>query len=283
MAGQPPGSNAGGRVNVASWRIRRIGLASQGPWYDAAMVDQYLIALTDRCKEVLGRNLIGLYLQGSGAQGDYRQGKSDIDVACVVSQPLTDGEKDALCTRMAHSSLAVPAAGLDFLVFSQSAAQEPIASPPHQLWFSTGETWQTSIEKHGNTSEHPIVFATCRERSRALLGPEAKEFFAPVPRHLLLAALRDVVKWHQGRVLDPFHDPGGQYSVLNACRAWQYAEEGQLSSKTEGALWLLSREPQNSLVRDALALRSGARSQPLNATDVRLFLERAATALNGGE
>jgi hypothetical protein len=252
-----------------------------GSRYDVPMYDQYLIELTNRCKDVLGRSLMGLYLQGSGAQGDYRQGKSDIDIAGVVSRPLSDQEKENLCVRMEHSSLSVPAAGLDFLVFTQSAAQNPIASPPHELWFSTGETWKTSVEKHGDTTEHLIVFATCRERSRALLGPEAKELFAPVPRHLLLTALIDVLNWHQGRILDPFHDPGGQYSVLNACRAWQYAKEGQLSSKTDGALWVLSKEPQNTLVRDALALRRGERSQPLNATEIQRFLGRVTKTLNG--
>jgi hypothetical protein len=168
------------------------------------MDGQYLIELTNRCKDALGRNLMGLYLQGSGVQGDYQQGKSDIDIAGIVSQQLSDQEKDDLCGRLEHSSLSVPAAGLDFLVFTQSAAQNPIASPAHALWFSTGETWKTSVEKHGDTTEHLIVFATCRERSRALLGLEAKELFAPVPRHLLLAALIDVLKWHQGRFLIPF-------------------------------------------------------------------------------
>lgn len=243
------------------------------------MYGQYLIELTSRCRDVLGRNLMGLYLQGSGAQGDYQQGKSDIDIIGIVSQPLSDQEKEDVCGRLEHSSLSVPAAGLDFLVFTQNAAQNPITSPNHELWFSTGETWKTSVEKHGDTTEHLIVFATCRERSRTLLGPEANELFAPVPRHLLLTALIDVLKWHQGRILDSFHDPGGQYSVLNACRAWQCAKEGQLSSKTDGALWVLSKEPQNTLVRDALALRRGERSQPLNAMEIQRFLGRVTGAL----
>lgn len=244
------------------------------------MDGQYLIELANRCKDVLGRDLIGLYLQGSGAQDDYRQGKSDIDIVGVVSRPLSDQEKEDLCGRLEHSSLPVPAAGLDFLVFTKSEAQNPIASPAHELWFSTGETWKTSIEKHGDTTEHLIVFAACREHSRALFGPEAKELFAPVPRHLLLNALIDVLKWHQGRILDSFHDPGGQYSVLNASRAWHYAKEGQLSSKTEGALWVLSKEPQNTLVRDALALRRGERSEPLNATEIQRFLVSVTEVLN---
>lgn len=246
---------------------------------------QYLIELTRRCKDVLGQNLIGLYLQGSGAQGDYLPGKSDIDIVGVVSQPLSDQEKESLCSRLEHSRLSVPATGLDFLVFTQSVTQTPTESPAHELWFSTGETWTTCVETEGSTTEHLIVFVTCRERSSALLGPEAKDVFAPVPHPFLLTALNDVLKWHQGRVLDPFHDPGGQYSVLNACRAWQAGKEGRLSSKTDGALWVLSREPHNSLVRDALALRRGERSQALDAIEIQRFLERVAQALNenGGE
>ena len=241
---------------------------------------QYLTEFANRCKDVLGQNLLGLYLQGSGAQGDYRQDKSDIDAVAVVHHSLSDQKKEDLCGRLEHSSLSVPATGLDFLVFTRSTAQNPIASPGHELWFSTGETWKTSVEKHGDATEHLIVFSTCRERSRALFGPEAKELFAPIPRGLLLTAVNDVVKWHQDRILDPFHDPGGQYSVLNACRAWQYAKEGRLSSKTEGALWVLSKYPQNTLVRDALALRTGERAQPLNATEIQIFLAKVTAELS---
>jgi len=238
------------------------------------MYDHYLTALTNRCRGVLGEKLIGLYLHGSGSQHDYRQGKSDLDVVGVVSESLPDQRKDHLCGQLDHTSLAVPAAGLDFLLVTQDAAQHPIACPAHELWFSTGETWKTTVEKQGHTTEHLIVFASCRERGHALFGPEAEALFAPVPRPLLLNALIDVLTWHQGKILDPFHDPGGQYSVLNACRAWQYAEESRLSSKTDGALWLLSKEPQHSLVRHAVALRRGERSEPLDAGEIQRFLVR---------
>jgi hypothetical protein len=49
-------------------------------------METYFADLTQRCKDALGNKLIGLYLQGSGAQNDYRSGKSDIDVIGVVSE-----------------------------------------------------------------------------------------------------------------------------------------------------------------------------------------------------
>jgi streptomycin 3"-adenylyltransferase len=247
------------------------------------MLDQYLAGLVNRCREVLGANLVGVYLQGSGAQGDYHQGKSDVDVLAVVSQPVPVQEKQRLCRLLDHSALPVPAAGLDFIVATEAAVRHPEKSPRHELWFSTGATWQTSIETAGDTSEHLILFQTCRDQGRSLFGPQADQVFAQVPRPLLLNALVGVVEWHAARILDPFHDPAGQYSVLNACRAWHYAEEGRLVSKSEGARWGLANEPQNALLRDALAIRLGTASGPLAPEEISGFLDRVIGILRAEE
>src|SRR5579871_6624474 len=43
-------------------------------------------------KNVLGHNLVGLYLSGSLAYGDFVPSKSDIDLQAVVHKPLTKQE-----------------------------------------------------------------------------------------------------------------------------------------------------------------------------------------------
>lgn len=228
---------------------------------------------------MLGANLVGVYLQGSGAQGDYRQGKSDIDVLAIVSQPVPVQEKQQLCARLNHSALPVPATGLDFIIVTENTVRCPVETPQHELWFSTGETWETSVDTGGNTSEHLILFQTCRDHGRTLFGSQADQLFAQVPRPLLLNALIGVLQWHQARILDPFHDPAGQYSVLNACRAWRYAEVGRLVSKSEGGAWVIAKEPQTTLARDALAIRRGEPSRPLEQEEIRSFLNRVVEIL----
>jgi len=245
----------------------------------AAMLDRYLAGLVNCCRDVLGANLVGVYLQGSGAQGDYHQGKSDIDVLAVVSQPVPVQQKQQLCARLNHSALPVPATGLDFIIVTENTVRCPAKIPQHELWFSTGETWETSVDTGGGTSEHLILFQTCRDHGRTLFGPQADQLFAQVPRPLLLNALIGVLQWHQARILDPFHDPAGQYSVLNACRAWHYAEVGRLVSKSEGGAWVIAKEPQATLAWDALAIRQGASSRALPHEVISAFLNRVVGIL----
>jgi hypothetical protein len=238
-----------------------------------SQIEAYLTELTTRCQAVLGNKLIGLYVVGSGAQCDQTN-KSDLDVIGILFEPLPEPLKDQLAQELNHSSLPVPASGLDLLLVTRDSVQNPQESPEHQFWFSTGAAWQTEIDKGGHTSEHLIVFAVCRDKGHPLYGPAPVEIFAPAPRNLLLRALISVLEWHRKKILDPFHDPLGQYSVLNACRAWRYAEEGELTSKSAGAEWVLSKEPENVLVKSALAIRQGKRTMPLDREEIDTFLSR---------
>lgn len=237
-----------------------------------ATVSAYLDALASRCRNLLGNRIVGLYLHGSAVQGDYRPGKSDIDVLGVIDGPWPEEAKHVLAAKIGHAALPVPAPGLDLILVTEVVAAHPAQPPPYELWFSTGESWPTEIEVDGRSSEMLIHFSTCRAHGRALLGVEASDVFAPVEHTLMLRALIDVLEWHQSKVLDSFHDPLGQQSVLNACRAWRYAEERTLSSKSAGAEWLLALDPERELVRRALAIRRGEDERPLAAAAIQELL-----------
>src|SRR5215471_4240393 len=46
----------------------------------------------DGLKRLLGKKIVGLYLSGSLAYGDFAPGRSDIDLQAVVQNPLTEDE-----------------------------------------------------------------------------------------------------------------------------------------------------------------------------------------------
>src|ERR671915_452176 len=50
-------------------------------------VERYLAELASRVLEVLGAELVGVYVGGSWALGDYEQGRSDLDISAVARTP----------------------------------------------------------------------------------------------------------------------------------------------------------------------------------------------------
>src|SRR6478735_3437651 len=56
----------------------------------------YVAEIVTRTRDVLGRDLLAVCLMGSAALGDYRPGRSDIDVAVVARRPLPVVARDAL-------------------------------------------------------------------------------------------------------------------------------------------------------------------------------------------
>ncbi|NTU80485.1 MAG: hypothetical protein HGA45_14080 [Chloroflexales bacterium] len=67
-------------------------------------VTQLLEALLDGVQEGLGDNLVGLYLRGSLAMGDFLPATSDVDVLAVPERPISDAEFSRLSAL--HAQLA---------------------------------------------------------------------------------------------------------------------------------------------------------------------------------
>lgn len=233
----------------------------------------YINKLVQVHKAVLGEQLIGIYLNGSLAFEDFQPHKSDIDVLTVVRSPLTIIQKEALAKTVSYENLPVPASGLELVVTTLDQVQQPSQSPQIELQYSTSPDWpDEKPEFSGSAAELLVTFAICLQQGVAAWGKPASEVFTPIPKKWILATLIDGITWHQDKILDELHDPKGQYSVLNACRAWKFAEEGVLSSKTAGAEWVLAKYPDNQLVRHALAIRLGQDSEPLNKESIKSFL-----------
>jgi hypothetical protein len=106
----------------------------------------------------------------------------------------------------------------------------------------------------------------------AISGPTPKAIFAYVPRSTLLEAMYESMAWHRA------HEGATLYSVLNACRAWRFAEEDVLGSKLEGASWARARWTDPGLIDCAVALRRGEEAA-LDGSAVDALLSAVATWL----
>jgi streptomycin 3"-adenylyltransferase len=241
------------------------------------VIEDYLNSLTVRVENALKDNLIGLYVFGSLAYNDFA-GRSDIDVLAVSAKNLPRGVKEKLADAISHENLNCPAAGLDFILANFDCASSAPEIPTFEFSISTGENWETEVEYGGVYDELLLHFAICRKFGQTLYGLAPVDVFAVVPDERLKEILRKIIEWHRAYIFHPFHDPFGHYAVLNACRAWRFAEEKVLCSKTGGGEWLLVREPMQKVVKDALDIRSGKYNQKLDRISVERFLDLAKAA-----
>ena len=72
--------------------------------------------IIDKSKEILGRNLTGIYLHGSMAMGCFNPGKSDIDLIIVVEDDISDAQKLVLMEHIVLLNRQAPRKGLEISV-----------------------------------------------------------------------------------------------------------------------------------------------------------------------
>lgn len=203
----------------------------------------YADEVTRILRELLPEALRGAWLVGSLAWDDYHAGSSDIDIMAVA-----DLVQPELRLTVARELAAVdcPARGLEFVLYGPPEDDQPAH------WQLNLNTSPPSVSVDPST-EPPHWFvldvAMARERAVPLFGPPARELLAPVPPERIHRALELSLDWHAE------FDVGRPNAVLNACRAWRYAETGRWSSKTTAALWARERLADPALVDDALATR----------------------------
>jgi streptomycin 3"-adenylyltransferase len=104
----------------------------------------------------------------------------------------------------------------------------------------------------------------------------AEQVFTPVPEPLVLAQLVEELHWAAAHA-------SGHYTVLNACRAWRYADDRTLVSKIGGGAWALARLPEESrpLVEAALARQRGDTEAHLDDGAVRELCSDVRAILGG--
>jgi hypothetical protein len=257
----------------------------------------YLAALAARSRDILERDLIGVYGAGSLALEAYQPGRSDIDVAVVVSGPLPGSAKQALVEGLRHETLPCPARGLELVVYRTQVAADAGSEPGFEVELNSGAampfrvTWTGQARRdEDGTFWYAIDRSILAERGVTVYGPAAATIFRPVPDEQLVNLLIDSLRWHlvrpdEERDADAVPGPAwADDAVLNACRALQRVRSGHWSSKVGAGQQLVWDDPDpavRDVVSRAIATREGG-AHP-SARDARSFqrtvllaLERAA-------
>ena len=224
---------------------------------------------------ILGDDLVGVYFVGSVALGGYVPSESDVDIAAVSECALSEREKRSVASAIVEVSEVCPARGVELTLYRRDVAGSPPEGAGFEVNANGGPRMPTAVHLDAAAEQgfwYVLDRAIAHRSGLVISGPPPSTVFADVPRRTLLAAMSESMAWHRA------HEKATLYSVLNACRAWRFAEEDRLGSKLDGASWARARWPGTDVIDAAVALRYG-RDAALDPSAVDALLATAAAHL----
>lgn len=246
---------------------------------DGRVLTPEVAVFGDQVAEVLAStlsaDLVGVYFVGSVALGGYVRGESDIDIAAVSRDALTDSQKQSVASAVVGASAACPSRGLEFTLYRREVAGSYVAAAGFEVNANGGPRMPTAVHMDPASESgfwYVLDRAVAHRSGLAISGPPARSIFSDVPRSALLEAMYESMAWHRN------HEKATLYSVLNACRAWRFAAVDVLGSKLEGAAWARGRWPDTGLIDAAVGLRRGV-DATLDEPAVDALLSEVATRL----
>ena len=242
---------------------------------------------SDELRLLLGPTLVGVYLHGSLALGDFVPGHSDVDLLVVERGFVPAAIRRMALEFWAKRSTEIGAgrdahAGVEVSHVGWGAWRD---GPRIPYTFHYSEEHRDQAEALGAASadpsppvgggrdlDLPAHFTVMAARGIRVMGPAWSSVVPAVPRRWYLESL--------GYDFDdaPASSPS---TVLNACRTLRYLESGYVGSKGEGGRWLLDRSDEgwHALVHRAMAARRQGLAILEDASGSEEFRERARAAL----
>lgn len=201
-------------------------------------LNDLLQELVDGIGAVLDDQLVGVYLQGSFAVGDFDQ-HSDVDFTVVVRDEV--GEEALVALQHMHGRLYerdTPwAQHLEGSYFPLDLLRD-LDRRGRELWFLDNGSRLLEWSDHCNTA---VVRWVLREKGIALTGPPAATLVPSISRELLCDEIAAVIEHWGGEILadpDRFNNRFYQgFIALSFCRMLQSLETGTVTSKAAGAAW----------------------------------------------
>jgi hypothetical protein len=251
---------------------------SPTPYPELNMV---LAALLDGVRKALGENLIGLYLQGSFAVGDFTPW-SDCDFIVVMREDLSPEQLAAL-QRLHPSIHDLPAPywhnGLEgsyapaaILRRWSTKPRDPSGEPRGPDWADPGLSGSPAVAypfwylDHGSKtlvrSEHDntqVVRWCLRERGVVLHGPDPKDLIDPVTPEMLRAEVRGTMDKALATGMPMPMVAWQAFYVGLYCRILHTIATGEVTSKKKAMAWAQETlDPRwRGLIARAAALKKG--------------------------
>ena len=202
-----------------------------------------LNTFAEEIKAELGENLVGIYLVGSIASGDF-DSDSDVDFLVVTNHELTEANRKSLqdIQIKIHDIDCYPAKHLEGSYISLSDLNNwDIVGEKKLYYFDNGST--TGEQSTHDNQWH--VRWILRERGITLIGPRPATILQPIPPDRMYNEIKTtmlyVLKLFQDEIDRPlgfWNSKFGQsFTVLTYCRMLHTLHTGTVQSKKVGAQW----------------------------------------------
>jgi len=208
-------------------------------------VNTRLQLLLAEMRAILGDDLIGLYLDGSLALGDFDPATSDVDFIAAVARPLTPEKFDALAAmhqriRDSGRPFATELEG-SYIHLSALRRHDPADAVFPNLERGPDEVLKLK-EHHSDWIIHRY---SVREHGITLYGPPPATLIELVTAGDVRAATAGVLRswWGTPAAVDYIRaaPPGGlAFIALTMCRALYALEHGAVVSKPVAGRWALA-------------------------------------------
>ena len=224
-------------------------------------INAILFGFLSELRGILADQLVGLYLHGSLACGDFNPITSDVDFLVVTQRQISTQAFSSLEAMHAHlfgsrlpwSQKLEGAYIPKDVLFRHDPQHHPLpwlGVDGHFAWERLGSDWV-------------IQRWILREKGLVVFGPPLQPLIAPVTADDLRQAVRTSLKdWWS----PPFPSPGRfqndeylAYTVLTMCRSLYVLENGRITSKPAAARWAMEKykDPWFDLISAASAWSPG--------------------------
>lgn len=197
-------------------------------------------------QNILGENLVGIYLHGSAVMGCFNSQKSDLDFIIVIREPVSNAAKRAYMDMVVELNKQAPAKGIELSIVRENVCSPFVYPTPFELHFSIAHlNWyqtdpETYIEKmHGTDNDLAAHFTIIYHRGRTLYGKAIRDVFAKVSKEYYFDSIWGDIENAQEEIVE-----NPTYIILNLCRVLAYSKENRILSKLEGGKWGLANVPE---------------------------------------
>ena len=170
----------------------------------------YLHAVVRRLRAALGDRLIGAWVVGSAALGDFDARRSDLDVQAIADGRPARRELEALAAELSHPALPCPARGLELVLYPREGLEDP-RGPAFALNLNTGPRMDqhVALDPDGDPRFWFVIdVSIARQHAIALHGPSAAAAFPEPRRSLVVASPRGPGLVRRARRVRGPDDPG---------------------------------------------------------------------------
>ena len=228
-------------------------------------------------REILGDNLVGVYLHGSAVMGCFNEKKSDIDLLVVVNEEISDEIKMRYMDMVVRLNADAPQKGIEMSIVRKDACKTFIYPTPFELHFSiTHLEWYKAdpadyvAKMKGTDKDLAAHFTIIYHRGKCLYGEEIKNVFEKISREDYFdSIMSDIENAEEDITQNPV------YIVLNLCRVLAYKREGLILSKKEGGEWGLKNLPKkyHALILQALSEYTANEVKEWNEKDTKEYAQ----------